>query len=624
MSSSPFRSLTLLQSAATSVGDVMRDLDSRDLITGNFLLVSGDVVANLAIEPVLAKHRARREKDKNAIMTMILREAGSNHRTKSRGRRPVFIIDPSADRCLHYEEMSHRQRKNRYVNIDPELLSSHTEIEVREDLIDCYIDICTPEVLSLWSDNFDYQSMRKSFLFGVLKDYELNGKTIHTHILQEHYAARVRSLRAYDAISRDIISRWTYPLCPDSNLVIDQAYRLGRGKVYEEDGVILARSSVLKKRTVIGKGTSIGDGSVVGDSVVGRRCQVGKNVTIEDSYIWDHTVIGDGSVIRQAVLANEVVIGRDCVIEPGALVSFGVRISDKRTVSGVSRITSAKQTGQNTISETDLDVVGKGGEGYSYTSGSDDDSDGSSTTSLRLTYLNPAASFSNSSISTIHSDESASQILRDSSRRDSFRSDHSDDTFQTRDFHVEATASILDGLQKGDSPDVIHLELLSQRLTANADDHMLRSALVSAFMTRISNLTDPSPSSDSNDQALASGLGAGEAVKLVFRKYRFLVEQLAIFDKASEEKADQVDFLILVQRDVVGRHRGENLLLFVAKELYDLEVVEEEGVLQWWDDARSAEGDMGRVRGLTGSFVDWLREAEEGDSEDEEESEEEE
>ncbi|KAL9102397.1 MAG: hypothetical protein Q9187_009126, partial [Circinaria calcarea] len=262
LATSPFRTLTLLRSSGTSVGDAMRDLDRRDLIAGDFLLVSGDIVSNLPIETALAKHRTRREKDKNAIMTMVLREAGIEHRTKSRGRRPVFVVDPMAERCLHYEEIRRRPKDGRYLNIDPELLSSHSEIEVREDLIDCYIDICTPDVLGLWSDNFDYQSVRTSFLFGVLKDYELNGKTIHTHILQEHYAARLRSLRAYDAVSKDIVNRWTYPLCPDSNLIKGQTYHLGRGKVYEEEGIILARSSLLKRRTVVGRQTSIGDGSV--------------------------------------------------------------------------------------------------------------------------------------------------------------------------------------------------------------------------------------------------------------------------------------------------------------------------------------------------------------------------
>ena len=596
----------------------MRDLDRRDLIGGDFLLVSGDIVSNLPIETALAKHRARREKDKNAIMTMVLREAGVEHRTKSRGRRPVFVIEPTAERCLHYEEISRRSKDGTYVNIDSELLSTHGEIEVREDLIDCYIDICTPDVLGLWSDNFDYQSVRTSFLFGVLKDYELNGKTIHTHILREHYAARLRSLKAYDAVSKDIVNRWTYPLCPDSNLLKGQTYHLGRGKVYEEEGVILARSSVLKKRTVVGKQTSIGDGSIVGDSILGRGCQIGRNVMITGSYIWDDVVVGDGSVIRQAVIANEAVIGRNCLVEPGALISYGVRISDGKTVSGTSRITRAKQNKHDISTQTDFNLVGKGGEGCGYFSDSDDDSDTSSATSSRIVYLNSTASSSASSISTLHSDESDSQILRDTSRRDSFRSDHSDDTSQNRDFHIEAAASVLDGLQRDESAEVIHLELLGQRLTANANDHTIRSALVSAFMKRISNLMDAHADR-------GAGMGAGEAVKLVFGKYKFLIEQMAIFDKGKPQRADQVDFLILVQRDAIGRIRGENLMLFVVKELYVLEVIEEEGVLQWWEDERSQEGEMGRVRGLTEQFIEWLKKAEEdddSDSEDEEEDEE--
>ena len=44
----------------------MRDLDSRGLLVGDFLLVYGDVVSNLPLESALAAHRARRAKDKNA------------------------------------------------------------------------------------------------------------------------------------------------------------------------------------------------------------------------------------------------------------------------------------------------------------------------------------------------------------------------------------------------------------------------------------------------------------------------------------------------------------------------------------------------------------------------------
>lgn len=35
---------------------------------------------------------------------------------------------------------------------------------------DCFIDICSPEVLSLFTDNFDYQHLRRHFVKGLLVD----------------------------------------------------------------------------------------------------------------------------------------------------------------------------------------------------------------------------------------------------------------------------------------------------------------------------------------------------------------------------------------------------------------------------------------------------------------------
>lgn len=40
----------------------------------------------------------------------------------------------------------------------------------QHSLQDCYIDICSPEVLSLLTDNFDYQHLRRHFVKGLLVD----------------------------------------------------------------------------------------------------------------------------------------------------------------------------------------------------------------------------------------------------------------------------------------------------------------------------------------------------------------------------------------------------------------------------------------------------------------------
>jgi translation initiation factor eIF-2B subunit epsilon len=616
LATSPFKKFVFLKSVSASVGDVMRDLDGKAFINGDFICVSGDIVSNYPIRTALAKHRARRKKDPNAIMTMVLREAGSEHRTKAHVTSPVFIIDPTTHRCLHYEEMRPKQ-KNSYLNLDPDIPKDHFEIDIRQDLIDCNIDICTPEVLSLWSDSFDYQSPRKHFLFGVLKDHELNGKTIHTHIIKRHYAARVRSLKAYDSISRDIISRWTYPLCPDTNLLLGQHYIFKKGNIYQESHIALARSCVVHRRTVIGQDSSIGDGSSVSNSVIGRGCQIGKNVTIDGAYIWDDTVIGDGSEIRHAVIANEVFVGNSCIVEPGALISFGVHLAEGTRVSGASRITKAKREGDDLV-RSDEKVVGPGGEGYMYTD--DGESDDEDAVSSRLSKLARSSSkliltapvhnmadlaLSDSSISTLSSEVSDDVPAYDGSRSGSFATSISEDDDGKR-FHHEATRGLLDTFEQGQSVDVAILELMGLRLSQNASDHQVRHAVAVAFMKRIQDLMD------------SKSKGASEAVKEVFTEYKGVVER-SIFDKNQDQKLDQVDLLILLQRDLIHRPKGDKILLFTAKELYDLEVIEEEGIEQWWASEKSdSDDEMRQVRRQTEQFVQWLANAEEDDSDEEE------
>lgn len=371
----------------------MRDLDGKHLITGDFILVSGDVVSNLPIEAALAKHRSRREADKNAIMTMLLRKAGKNHRTKSSSFTPVFVVDPTKDRCLHYEEIDHHNPDQpNHLTIDTEIITSHAELDIRQDLIDCSIEICTPDVLSLWSDSFDYQSPRKHFLHGVLKDYELNGKTIHTYIVDDHYAARVRNLKAYDAISKDVISRWAYPLCPDTNLLPGHTYEFRKGNSYQEQDVMLARSCVVGRRTVIGQGTSIGDKTTVNRTILGRNCKIGNNVTLEGAYLWDGVMIGDGADVRRAIVANDAVVGSNCTIEQGALISFGVKIADGKTVSSGQRITKSQRGGQE-VRPSDPAVVGQGGEGYEFVHSEDEEEDDDDTSSVASSGLRKSCFF---------------------------------------------------------------------------------------------------------------------------------------------------------------------------------------------------------------------------------------
>ena len=107
--------------------------------------------------------------------------------------------------------------------MDMEVFERHSDVQIRNDFIDCQIDICSVEVwvisdiiclkiskeikgyiyslqvLALFTENFDYQDIRKDFLYGILTS-DLLGKTIYCHIVKDAYAARVRDLQTYDAI----------------------------------------------------------------------------------------------------------------------------------------------------------------------------------------------------------------------------------------------------------------------------------------------------------------------------------------------------------------------------------------------------------------------------------------
>lgn len=586
----------------------MRDLDSKGIMSGDFIVVYGDVVSNLPLAEALATHRARRAKDKNAIMTMVLREAGIEHRTKARGTSPVFVVDPTKDRCLHYEQIS-RKQPGKFVQLEPELLTGLQEIELRHDLIDCGIDICTPDVLALWSDNFDYEAPRRNFLHSVLKDYELNGKTVHTYIVKDHYAARVRNLHAFDSVSKDIISRWAYPMCPDSNLLEGQTYRF-RKNTYQERDVDLAWGCTIGARTVLGRGTKVGKGSKIKNSVIGRNCRIGEKCVIENSYLWDGATVGDESYVKQSILANNVIVGKGCEIREGALLSYAVRIADGVVVQKRQRITV--QDRKQSPASPAVKVVGTDGVGHDYVPSHSEDDDtkgglGGSSKSNQVVedayilntisvYKTPGFSISAESISTLDSEESSiEELVNERDRSASFLSATSEDggAEATDGFHQDAVSSIYDALKEGTEVSTIQLELQSLRMTANATEHQVRRAVVTALIKYLA-------------EARTTGV---TTVKHVLGNNTMLFERI-MFDKERDLKDDQVDFLLLVQKDLAGRKDGdgsEGIMLQFCNELYMLDVLEQEALEQWFDDDRSMAGEgMDVVRKQVEKFMEVL------------------
>ncbi|KAI4294766.1 hypothetical protein MLD38_040912 [Melastoma candidum] len=74
--SQPNFTVTTIESHnSISAGDALRLIYERNVIHGDFVLISGDTLSNMSLVRALQDHKDRRKKDSNAVMTMIIKHS---------------------------------------------------------------------------------------------------------------------------------------------------------------------------------------------------------------------------------------------------------------------------------------------------------------------------------------------------------------------------------------------------------------------------------------------------------------------------------------------------------------------------------------------------------------------
>ncbi|CAK0779954.1 hypothetical protein CVIRNUC_004898 [Coccomyxa viridis] len=360
----------IVSTACKTAGEALREVDIKDVIKSDFVLVSGDVVSNMDLGAALEAHKMRRDKNKNALMTMVMKAGITASQRRRRGDIGLTLaMDPKTRRLLRYEEVEPARAMPKQAVIDAHFWGEADEVEVRADLADTHIYICAPEVLMLFSDNFDYQNVQRDFVLGVLSEEEL-GQQIHIHELFREYATCVQSLRAYDAVSRDILQRWTFPFVPDTNLLPLSGsqgvskYTMSLSQLeltYREDNIVLGRTAVVGHDTALGQGTVIGDGAQVEASVIGRDCHIGRGAHITGCHLLDNVRVGDQAQISHSLLCDNVHVGAEAMIFPGSVLSFRVRIGEGHQVERNTNISMCQQLQQSaSLSDDELEYAREG------------------------------------------------------------------------------------------------------------------------------------------------------------------------------------------------------------------------------------------------------------------------
>ncbi|KAK9304651.1 hypothetical protein QLX08_004073 [Tetragonisca angustula] len=144
----------IVSDACTSLGDALRDIDTKGSIRGNFILIRGDAFINANLTNLLIKHCTKLKEDKGAAMTMVLRNIGSMNGSSLRQESCLVVSDKSSRKILHYNVL--RKDLNK-VKLELDWFLNHNEIEINTCFLDSHVYLCSPSVLPLFSDNFDFQ-----------------------------------------------------------------------------------------------------------------------------------------------------------------------------------------------------------------------------------------------------------------------------------------------------------------------------------------------------------------------------------------------------------------------------------------------------------------------------------
>ena len=235
--------------------------------------------------------------------------------------------------------------------------------------------------------------LRQDFTLGILES-ELLDLKIHIHAIEEEYAARVRSLNTYAAISKDIINRWTYPLVPDNNIsgYIWECtnYTYTRPNIYKEKSIKLSRTAKVGRGTVLGAGTVIESNSLVIYSILGRNCTIGENVKIINSYLWGNVTIENDCIIENSIICNDSIIKSNSHIQSGCLISYNCVIGPNVNLEPETKITTHNLDSFSDFHAPSREIfLGSSGHGFSWTF-----DEGDPTNSLSTSFFLPPSSLS--------------------------------------------------------------------------------------------------------------------------------------------------------------------------------------------------------------------------------------
>lgn len=544
----------LISEDCSSLGDVMRALDRYAVIRSNFILLTVDVIGNVNFASALQKLKSIQEKDKGASMMVLCKPVGRQRKDLN---NKTFIACNSENRIISYQVQD-----NKNVDLPMDILLEQDYVEIRNDLLQPGIAICSVAVPPLFSDNFDFQTL-DDFIRGLLMNEEILQSTVYYDCVKHNeYLTKVNDWPMYQTVSQDIIRRWTYPMVLD----VTEKYTYGKNSTYLKN-VTFNKNCKIISDVVIGNKTKLNKNVYVDHSVIGDECVIGDNVRIENSYIFDNVVIDKNCIIKYSVIGEKCHVKQDSILEKNCILSPNIILGKNTKIDNVSLVISTPSKFSENCSVYRKNSI-------SETSDSEDEEILGLVTKKCLP-----------------SDEAADDTSSESSSESSLASPVMDDDLKI--FYTEVIDSLTRGYEDKLKCENLILEINSSRYAYNVTVNEVNYNLISAIL----NINSQNAAGDSK-----------QILQHTISKLNYFMPVIKNYIKNNDAQQDCLSAI----EDVVGE---DNTLLNIVPKilhfLYDKNILNEDEILSWYPKIEACD-----LKKVLVPFIKWLNEADE-ESEDE-------
>ncbi|XP_012266957.2 translation initiation factor eIF-2B subunit epsilon [Athalia rosae] len=565
----------IISDGCRSLGDALRDIDTKGLIRGNFILIRGDAFTNANLKNLLDWHRSKTKQDKGAAMTLVLRDLGSSNVSSQENETCMIAADNLNNRVLFHQKLNVEDKK---VKLELQWFLDHDHVGIHSSLLDSHIYLCSALVLPLFSDNFDFQTM-EDFIRGLLINEEILDSRIYWQKLNaEEYALPVTSWRAYDTLSREILQRRGYPLTADT-MPSTKNFVYLRRSTYKHRSVTLAKGCTLERDSIICPNSKLGENTYITSSVIGENCNLGNNVRVEKSYI-----LGDVTICDNCIIKNSVIF-------------FNSELQHSVDINGCIIGPKLKLKSKSTYVDSVMQLDGKGGIAQTPMSKANPD------TNEDLSFFKYADAGKTNSDHSDFDDGSSSEEESD------LGAPLPDDTHM---FLTEVIDSLLRGYQDKVKCENLILEINSSRYAYNVSIREVSYNVVKAILS----LPLHYLSEIGTDHSTAN---YQKTLKQMLEYFHTILANYVKTEDAQEDCLRAIEDTVATNEEVL---LGAQLLF---NYFYNRDVLGEDKILEWYQLNDDDEDDMqkevrSKIRKVVQPFIKWLQEAEEDSSEEEEDS----